>query len=225
MIVSMRRLCVFCTSCLLCSWSRPTDEPPPEPPAPARQIEYAVGTLTAPCLPCDVDRDGVVSGDDAWIVYWHRESTNAPECDVNADGYVDQADMDLIDLHEGELVGDSVYVTNPSALLVNWHRDLPPGYQVYWRRVWVPLNWDVVPFKPWVVGDFNFSGDVDQFDLAIFEWCASGPGVPYTLEYERRICGVPDGRTYPISCSLADFDRDGDVDQEDFGFVQARIAE
>ncbi len=53
-------------------------------------------------------------------------------------------------------------------------------------------------------GDLDFDADVDQEDLAQFEFCTAGPGVALP---------VP-------GCLDADRDRDGDVDQTDFGLLQ-----
>lgn len=52
-------------------------------------------------------------------------------------------------------------------------------------------------------GDFDGDGDVDHDDDALFNQCASGPGVPYAA-----------------GCELRDGDGDGDVDQSDFGKFQ-----
>lgn len=57
-----------------------------------------------------------------------------------------------------------------------------------------------VPTAP---ADFDYDFDVDGDDVAIFEACASGPGVPMAA-----------------GCGTKDLDRDGDVDQSDFGVVQ-----
>jgi len=56
---------------------------------------------------------------------------------------------------------------------------------------------------PMIPGDYDHDGDVDVSDLADFEWCASGPAIPYTGD-----------------CSKADFDNDNDVDVSDFGVFQ-----
>jgi hypothetical protein len=53
--------------------------------------------------------------------------------------------------------------------------------------------------------DFDQDCDVDLSDLAIFESCASGPGVP--------------GQGTP-TCQAADRDSDNDVDQIDFAVFQ-----
>ena len=55
-------------------------------------------------------------------------------------------------------------------------------------------------------GDFDGDCDVDQSDYALFEQCASGPGVPYAAG-----CGMRDG------------DGDGDVDQADFGQIPGHV--
>lgn len=67
-------------------------------------------------------------------------------------------------------------------------------------------------------GDFDSDGDVDIDDIAIFEACGTGPGVPY------------DPMALPLGCPLvpdgddriaADSDRDGDIDHTDFGALQS----
>ncbi len=66
--------------------------------------------------------------------------------------------------------------------------------------------------------DFDHDLDNDADDIAIFQACATGPGIPY------------DPNNLPAGCTLqpdsegtirADIDRDGDVDQTDFGVLQA----
>jgi hypothetical protein len=56
-----------------------------------------------------------------------------------------------------------------------------------------------------VAGDLDRDGDVDGDDAALFESCASGPGIP-----QSPACGEMD----------IDQDHDGDVDQADFGIFQ-----
>lgn len=56
---------------------------------------------------------------------------------------------------------------------------------------------------PLIAPDFNRDGDVDPDDLAVFELCASGPGIP---------CAS--------GCGSSDFDNDGDVDQADFAVFE-----
>jgi hypothetical protein len=51
--------------------------------------------------------------------------------------------------------------------------------------------------------DFDLDGDVDTDDFDLFQFCASGPEVPF--------------RT---GCDAKDLDRDGDVDQRDFAVFQ-----
>ncbi len=72
-----------------------------------------------------------------------------------------------------------------------------------------------IPVCAWA--DFNGSGSVDGDDLALLAACRTGPAVPY------------DAGNLPGACSLvpdqggviaADADRDGDVDQDDFGAFQ-----
>lgn len=77
---------------------------------------------------------------------------------------------------------------------------------------------------PGVRRDLNGDGDVDQDDIAVFVVCATGPGVPY------RPADLPEP---PPGCPLtpdirgiiaADLDLDGDVDQTDFGLLQANLS-
>ena len=56
---------------------------------------------------------------------------------------------------------------------------------------------------PTIPGDFDEDGDVDNGDIALFEFCGSGPSVPAI-----------------VLCQDMDLDMDGDVDQDDFGIVQ-----
>jgi hypothetical protein len=53
--------------------------------------------------------------------------------------------------------------------------------------------------------DFDTDYDVDAADLAVFETCASGPGVPHN--------GTE-------ICQQVDVDADNDVDQVDFAIFQ-----
>jgi hypothetical protein len=68
-----------------------------------------------------------------------------------------------------------------------------------------------------IPGDFNCDQRVDELDLDILRGCATGPSVPY------------DPDDLPATCPLvrdsegiipADFDRDGDVDADDFAVWQ-----
>ncbi|MGQ9651456.1 MAG: reprolysin-like metallopeptidase [Phycisphaerae bacterium] len=56
---------------------------------------------------------------------------------------------------------------------------------------------------PVIAPDFNRDGDVDPDDHLVFEFCASGPGIPYGG-----------------GCGKADFDGDNDVDQKDFSVFE-----
>ncbi len=56
-----------------------------------------------------------------------------------------------------------------------------------------------------LAGDFDDDGLVNAADVALFIDCASGPSIPLTD---------------PARCDQADFDRDHDVDQDDFGALQ-----
>ena len=57
--------------------------------------------------------------------------------------------------------------------------------------------------------DFDQDCDVDMDDLAVFEACASGPGVPHQ--------GTP-------TCQTADSENDNDVDQTDFSVFQRCVS-
>ena len=59
-----------------------------------------------------------------------------------------------------------------------------------------------------VPGDLDHDGDCDADDMKAFAACVSGPAVPCSGD-----------------CAKADFDRDGDVDQSDFGFLQRSFSE
>jgi len=52
--------------------------------------------------------------------------------------------------------------------------------------------------KPFIAGDFDLDGDVDQQDFGHFQACLSGPGTPYAA-----------------GCADADWDGDGNVDTDD----------
>ncbi len=60
-------------------------------------------------------------------------------------------------------------------------------------------------FIPEIPFDSDHDGDVDAGDLAVFESCSSGPGVP---------------REETTACQTADRDQDNDVDQVDFAAFQ-----
>ncbi len=71
-----------------------------------------------------------------------------------------------------------------------------------------------------IAADFSNDGDVDAEDFEIFAACVTAPAVPYdpmALPESPPGCQLtPDGTGH----IAADFDRDGDVDQEDFGVFQ-----
>jgi len=58
---------------------------------------------------------------------------------------------------------------------------------------------------PPLPADFDFDGDVDRDDLAVFAGCYSGPAIPYNET---------------ATCQRANFDQDADVDMVDFGTFQ-----
>ena len=71
-------------------------------------------------------------------------------------------------------------------------------------------------------GDFDGDRDVDQDDLETFEACATGPAIAYDPEALPPNCDlVADGD----GIVSADLDRDGDVDQADFGAVQRHVGQ
>jgi hypothetical protein len=61
----------------------------------------------------------------------------------------------------------------------------------------------VVPQCPAIPADYDGDCDVDQADYQLWEFCASGPDVPYSGD-----------------CGHADFDDDFDTDQDDFTVFQ-----
>ncbi len=60
--------------------------------------------------------------------------------------------------------------------------------------------------SPYLLGDFDFDGDVDLIDYATFQFCYSGHG---------NAC--------PQGCDAVDIDGDSDVDVPDFAVFQANI--
>ena len=65
--------------------------------------------------------------------------------------------------------------------------------------------------------DLNTDGHVDQADVAAFADCLTGPGVAYQLPGFPGQCTLTTGTDGTIP---ADHDKDGDVDQNDFGALQ-----
>lgn len=63
------------------------------------------------------------------------------------------------------------------------------------------------PASQWS-SDFDQDGDVDRDDLAFFDLCATGPGIPQLNP----------------ACWIADCDADGDVDHADFAAVQLCVS-
>lgn len=61
----------------------------------------------------------------------------------------------------------------------------------------------LIEVRPPIATDVDEDGDVDTDDFAIFERCASGPGISLALD-----------------CEASDFDADNDVDQVDFAIFQ-----
>ena len=67
------------------------------------------------------------------------------------------------------------------------------------------------------LADFNHNCYVDSDDLALFTACLTGPGLPYQPDHLPAGCTlIPD----PAGHLPADLDKDGDVDQDDFGVFQ-----
>jgi hypothetical protein len=66
-------------------------------------------------------------------------------------------------------------------------------------------------------GDLDGDAVVDQRDIQYFSACATGPTIPYTIGSIPPMCTL---LSDPEGFLLADFDRDGDIDQEDFGIMQ-----
>jgi hypothetical protein len=65
--------------------------------------------------------------------------------------------------------------------------------------------------------DFDGDGHVNQADMTIFDHCFTGPQVLYNPQSLPPGCSLtPDGN----GKIPADFDRDGDVDHDDFGSFQ-----
>jgi hypothetical protein len=71
-------------------------------------------------------------------------------------------------------------------------------------------------------GDFDGDRDVDLDDLDAFERCVTGPAVAYEPGALGPNCDLVADADGIIS---ADLDRDGDVDQSDFGTVQLHIGQ
>ena len=70
---------------------------------------------------------------------------------------------------------------------------------------------------PLVRADFDRNGVVDDEDVELMANCRTGPMVPYDVE------ALPPNCTLTPDCNgflSADLDRDGDVDQDDFGYLQ-----
>lgn len=81
----------------------------------------------------------------------------------------------------------------------------------------VDSSWYVMPLASQIAADFDGDEDVDADDTAIFEFCASGPGVGYDPDQLPSGCDLLPNANERIA---ADFDKDGDVDQADFSTFQ-----
>ncbi len=83
---------------------------------------------------------------------------------------------------------------------------------------------NLTPVLPFTIklsrADFDRDTRVNQSDLAVMQACDTGPGVPYDPGHlpSGCTCGTIafGGQEY----LKADFDNDGDVDQDDFGLAQ-----
>jgi hypothetical protein len=88
-----------------------------------------------------------------------------------------------------------------------------------WSDIWPIVQARVTArtWRPRVPPDLNCDGHVDTTDFAVFQACATGPGVPYNPADPPGGCGLmPDANGHV----RADLDADGDVDQGDFGIFQ-----
>ena len=75
-------------------------------------------------------------------------------------------------------------------------------------RIWVwPEDW-AYRAERIAAGDFTLDGQTDQDDMAFFQSCIAGAGLPY-----------------PTGCRPADMDHDGDVDISDFGILQTLLGD
>lgn len=126
----------------------------------------------------------------------------ATHADIDGDTDVDAADFELLLAAFGHRAGDAAY--NRAADL-----DLDGAvtfldYQAWLRgyRTFLGSPEAAAPLE--VLGDFQRDGRVDTIDLDHLAGCRTAPAVP-----QRS----PD-------CSDADLDRDGDVDQSDYGLLQ-----
>jgi hypothetical protein len=81
------------------------------------------------------------------------------------------------------------------------------GDNVSWRTLYSFKNPDAVPYTP--PADLNGDDVVDRGDMEIFESCATGPGISYSINSE---------------CGVVDFDGDGDVDSGDFADMQRNLS-
>ena len=68
-----------------------------------------------------------------------------------------------------------------------------------------------------VPGDINHDCSVDEADIAALDACLTASNVLYDPEHLPPGCGLTPGTDGKIA---ADFDKDGDVDQDDFGVIQ-----
>jgi hypothetical protein len=77
------------------------------------------------------------------------------------------------------------------------------------------MSWGCWPVR--MIGDVDGDMSVDADDLRLLEACSSGPGVHYDVSGLN-----PESSLVPDADGLltADFDRDGDVDMDDFAVLQ-----
>ena len=118
----------------------------------------------------------------------------------------------------GVLVGTGVSITaTPDANTLYFARTKDTATECF-SSACVPVGPVYVQRPP--SPDFDGDCDVDTDDLQVFEACATGPAIPYNaavLPEQSPGCTLtPDGD----GKIPADFDKDGDVDQTDFGIFQ-----
>lgn len=84
----------------------------------------------------------------------------------------------------------------------------------------VPITYRFVAGAVPSPADFDCDGDVDAADLDLLNGCASGPAIPYDPGNLPSTCPVSADHQGFIR---PDLDRDGDVDQSDFGLFQRHL--